>query len=154
MSEKRLPGEESPDARKNGEAAPIRGDERGPEGPQEAEGQRQETDAGQDGEGVPPQVSPAEAERAYRQSMAFNTEAARAGLFAAAMDMAETMKNAGIPDGEAALLTGAVEMAAQLWMQVMLQAGQTPMAARKALEKQIRTFAIKHSRQREEARPS
>lgn len=84
---------------------------------------------------------------AFRQSMAFNAEAARAGLFAAAQDIAEAMQKANIPNGEAALLTGAVEMACQLWMQVMLQApGVTRQKARAKLIEQVRTFANKHSR--------
>jgi hypothetical protein len=90
-------------------------------------------------------------EAAFRQSMAFNAEAARAGLFSAAADMAKTMKEGDVLNGEAALLTGAVEMAAQLWMHTMIQAGHSPMKARKAFEKQARTFAIKHSRPEEQA---
>jgi hypothetical protein len=90
-------------------------------------------------------------EAAFRQSMAFNSDAARAGLFSAALDIADTMKENDVPHGEAAVVTGALEMAAQLWMQVMLQAGHTRMKARQAAEKQFRTFLIKHSEPRENA---
>lgn len=89
-------------------------------------------------------------DKAFRQSMAFNAEAARAGLFAAAIDIADTMQKNNIPHGEAALVTGAMEMAAQLWMQTMLGAGQTRMASRKAAEKQFRTFLNKHSHPNEQ----
>lgn len=93
--------------------------------------------------------------RAFKASMSFNAEAARSGLFAAAIDIMDTMKKNDIPNGEAALLTGAVEMAAQLWMRTMLSAGKTRLEARKSLEKQVRTFAIKHSypENQQEARP-
>jgi hypothetical protein len=95
-------------------------------------------------------------DKAFRQSMAFNAEAARAGLFASAMDIAEMMKKNDIPHGEAALVTGAVEFAVQLWMQVMLKAGNTRQAARQQLEKEVRVFARKHSHpeRQQEARPS
>ena len=95
-------------------------------------------------------MKPDENEQAFRQSMAFNSEAVRSGLFAAAIDIANIMKKNDIPHGEAALITGAIEMAAQLWMQVMLKAGNTRQAARQQLEKQVRTFALKHSRPAEQ----
>ncbi len=88
----------------------------------------------------------AEQEAAFRQSMAFNAEAARSGLFAAALDIAVEMKNAGIPHADAAILTGAAEMVAQLWQQVAHQAGIPAATARKNLEKEIRTFFGKHVR--------
>jgi hypothetical protein len=90
-------------------------------------------------------------EHAFRQTMAFNAEAARAGLFSSALDIADTMREAQVVNGEAAVVTGALEMAAQLWMQVMMQAGHPKMKARQAAEKQFRTFLIKHGEPREEA---
>lgn len=87
-----------------------------------------------------------EQEAAFRQSMAFNTEAARSGLFAAAIDIAEEMKKAGIPHGEACLVTGAVEFAAQLWFQVMHRAGQPPKKSRAKLRQQIGEFFDKHEK--------
>ncbi len=95
-----------------------------------------------------------ENEAALRLSMSFNAEACRSGLFAAAIDILDTMKKNDIPNGEAALVTGALEMACQLWMQVMLQAGHMPEAARIAFFGQAKTFLRKHSRLREEARAS
>lgn len=78
--------------------------------------------------------------------MAFNAEAARSGLFAAAIDIAEAMKKSEIPHAEAALLTGAVEFVAQLWHEVGIKAGKSPAQVRKMLEKQVRTFFIKHTK--------
>lgn len=95
-----------------------------------------------------------ENEKAVRLSLSFNAEACRSGLFSAALDIADTMKKNNIPLGEAALLTGAVEMVSQLWMQVMLQAGHTPEKARIGLIKQTRIFAKKHSRVRPDMVPS
>tara|TARA_R110000824_G_scaffold401790_1_gene616414 strand:- start:2985 stop:3311 length:327 start_codon:yes stop_codon:yes gene_type:complete len=78
------------------------------------------------------------------RTLAVNTEAARAGLFAAAADMLTMMKEAGVEHGEAAVVTGAVEFAVQLWDKTMLGAGNTPKASREALEAQIKFFLNKH----------
>lgn len=91
-------------------------------------------------------ITDAEQEAAFRRSMAFNAEAARSGLFAAALDISLEMKKAGIPHGEACLLTGAVEMVAQLWQQMMSAAGQPPKRSRAKLVAEIRTFFDKHDR--------
>ncbi|MGH6730017.1 MAG: hypothetical protein ACREBK_07670, partial [Sphingomicrobium sp.] len=63
-------------------------------------------------------LTDAEQEAAWRRHMAFNAEAARSGLFAAALDIATTMREQGVAQGEACLLTGAAEFVAQLWQQV------------------------------------
>ena len=89
----------------------------------------------------------------FAQSLAFNAEAARSGLFAAAQDIAKTMRENGVPHGEAALLTGAIEMAAQLYTQVMLAAGHTPRAIRTELHKQVRFFHRKHLKAEREGAP-
>lgn len=94
----------------------------------------------------PPEPTDEEKEAAFRQSMAFNAEAARSGLFAAAIDIADTMKKSGVPHGEAALLTGAVEMAAQLWFEVMHRAGQPPKFSRARFIKQAKEFFDKHEK--------
>lgn len=78
------------------------------------------------------------------QTLAFNTEAARSGLFAAAIDIADIMRENDVPEGEAALITGAVEFAVQLWDRTMIAAGQTPKASREAFEKQAKFFFKKH----------
>jgi hypothetical protein len=85
-----------------------------------------------------------EQEAAFRRSLAFNTEAARAGLFAAALDIAETMKEAQVPHGESCIMTGAVEMAVQLWAQVSETAGVPRKKSRETLEKEMRRFFAKH----------
>lgn len=87
-----------------------------------------------------------EEKAARRQSLAFNTEAVRSGLFAAAMDIGEVMKEAGVAEGEASLITGAVEFAVQLWDQTMLAAGNTPKASREAFNRQAQYFFTKHRR--------
>lgn len=87
-----------------------------------------------------------EEKAARRQSLAFNTEAVRSGLFAAALDIGDVMKEAGVAEGEAALITGAVEFAVQLWDQVMQSAGNTPKASREAFNRQAQYFFTKHRR--------
>ena len=88
----------------------------------------------------------AEQEAAFRQSMAFNSEAVRSGLFAAALDIADELRKAGVPHGEACLLTGAAEFVAQLWQQVGHKGGIPPMKTRSTLLKEINTFYGKHVR--------
>lgn len=95
---------------------------------------------------TPKPLTDAEQEAAFRQSMAFNAEAARSGLFAAALDIADTMRKSGVPHGEACLVTGAVEMAAQLWFEVMARAGHQPKLSRARFIKQAREFFDKHER--------
>lgn len=97
-------------------------------------------------EPTPDLPTAAEAEAAFKQSMAFNAEAARSGLFAAALDIADTLKEANVPNGEAALLTGAAEMVAQLWQQVGEKAGIPSAKVRKTLLDEIKTFYGKHQR--------
>lgn len=87
----------------------------------------------------------AELKEAEWRAAAFNAEAARSGLFAAALDMAEAMKDSGIPNAEAALLTGAVEFVAQLWQQVGLAAGIPRATTRKLIEKELRFYLNKHA---------
>lgn len=91
-----------------------------------------------------PEPTAEEQEKAFRQHMAFNVEAIRSGLFASAIDMAETMRKNGVPHADAILTTAAVEFAAQLWTQVMYRAGHTPRAIRTELHKQVRYFHRKH----------
>lgn len=86
----------------------------------------------------------AEQEKAFRQHMAFNVEAVRSGLFAAAEDIAKTMRENGLPHADAILTTAAVEFAAQLWTQVMWKAGHTPRSIRTKLHEQVRYFHRKH----------
>lgn len=101
-----------------------------------------DTPFGRAGAPVPPAAD--EDEAAFRRHMAFNVEAIRSGLFAAAIDMADTMKAQNVPHADAILTTAAVEMAAQLWTQVMLRAGHTPKKVRESLEKQVHFFHRKH----------
>lgn len=88
------------------------------------------------------------------QALAFNTEAVRGYLFTAAVEIARGLKEGEVEHGEAALITGAVEMAAQLFAQVMHQAGKTPRESRMALEKIMRQFHRKHWGAGQEAKAS
>lgn len=85
-----------------------------------------------------------QAQADFTRSMAFNTEAIRSGMFAAALDMADTLKQADIPNAEAILLTASIETAAQLWAQVSKQSGIPRPKARATLEKELRFFFNKH----------
>lgn len=96
---------------------------------------------------TPPPPLPIDKEEAdWRRSMAFNAEAARAGLFAAALDILDTMKKQNIPQAEAAVMTGAVEMAAQLWQQVSHQANIPVAKARRTFLGECQAFFSKHLR--------
>lgn len=78
------------------------------------------------------------------QALAFNAEAVRGYMFNAAREVAEGMQKDGIAFGEAALLTGAIEMVAQLWAQVAHRSGISPSDARQKAERQFRIFYHKH----------
>lgn len=91
-------------------------------------------------------VTDAENDAAYRRSMAFNAEAARAGLFAAALDIAGEMRKGGVPHADAAILTGAVEFSAQLWQQVGEKAGIASSQIRQNFLKEAKFFYGKHQR--------
>lgn len=83
-------------------------------------------------------------ERAERQAFAFNAEAARAAMFAAAMDTIQTMQAQGLAHNEAPVLTGMIEATTQMWTHVMIQAGHSPSKARAALIGQVNFFFHKH----------
>lgn len=89
---------------------------------------------------VEQEISDAEARA---QSLAFNAEAARAGFMAAGLDMMKMMQKNGVVEGEAAILTGAIEFTVQLWEKTMEAAGYPPQIRRAALEKQVRLFIQK-----------
>lgn len=95
---------------------------------------------------TPPPAPPTDEEQqaAFQQSMAFNSEAVRSGLFAAAMDIAGELRKAEVPQGEACLLTGAAEFVAQLWQQVAENGGLNQNKSRDLLIKEIKTFWRKH----------
>lgn len=95
---------------------------------------------------APTPPTEAEQDAAFKRSMAFNAEAVRSGLFAAALDISNELKKAGVPHGEAALLTGAAEFVAQLWQQVGENGGLKPMKVRTTLLGEIKTFFGKHVR--------
>lgn len=78
------------------------------------------------------------------QDIAFNIEATRAGMFAAALDMLESMRTAGVQDAPAALITGSIEAATQLWAQVSKRAGVPRKKARETMEKEMRRFFAQH----------
>lgn len=85
---------------------------------------------------------PTDEQEALARLIDFNIEAARAGLFAAALDITETMKDGGAPDEDAyaAILTASAKFTAQLWQQVSALRAVPHATARKVLDKEIRTF--------------
>lgn len=96
----------------------------------------------------------AEAEELRKRSLAFNAEAARAGLFAAALDMLDTMKEQGVEEAEAAVMTGVVEAAAQLWQQVSHQAKIPTQKARRTFLGECQCFFGKWVRRTREGAES
>ena len=76
--------------------------------------------------------------------IAFRVEAVRSGLFASALDITETMKEAGVEDVGGIIVTAAIEFAVQLWEQSMMAAGHTPKASREALESEVRFYIKKY----------
>jgi hypothetical protein len=79
------------------------------------------------------------------REVAFNAEAVRSYLFSAGQHVLEGMTEQKVNNGAAAVLTGSVEFAAQLWMQVALQSGVPVKKARETAEKEFRGFLRKHS---------
>lgn len=65
--------------------------------------------------------------------LAMNIEAVRSGLFAAALDIADMMKENNVDDADAAILDGAIMFAVELWDNTMVAAGHAPSHSRKAL---------------------
>lgn len=90
-----------------------------------------------------------EAER-NGEALIFHSEAARAGLCAAASDILDTMCEGDVPNPEAAILNGSVEFAAQLWMQVSLEIGVPRLKAKRAFLKMAGIYAAKHAVQAKE----
>jgi hypothetical protein len=79
-----------------------------------------------------------EMEEARREALIFHTEACRAAMMNAALDIAQTMKENGVSEGEACLVTGAVQFAVELWDKLMRRAGNTPLDSRRELERQVK----------------
>ena len=91
-------------------------------------------------------LSTEELAEAERRALLFNIEAARAGLFAAAVDIAEEMKKNGVAQVDVVILTAAAEMSAQLWQQVGWRRGVPMQTCRKNLLKEIGRMWSKHLR--------
>lgn len=88
------------------------------------------------------------------QAVAFNAEAVRAYLFQSALEVADGMQKDGISHSDAAILTGAIEMVAQLWAQVGHRSGNSPSDVRHKAERQFRIFYHRHLKaEREKAEP-
>jgi hypothetical protein len=87
-----------------------------------------------------------ETEEERRQRLSIHTEAARAGFFAVASDILTTMQAQQVPEAESCVMTGAVEMAVQTWVQVAEQQGVPQQKSRKTLEAEVRLFYFKHLR--------
>jgi hypothetical protein len=83
---------------------------------------------------------------AFRQHMAFNTEAVRGGLFATAIDIMEEMRKNELAHADAILLTAAAEFTAQLWAQVAFRTGIPAKKSRDTLTRELRAFFRKHYR--------
>lgn len=81
-----------------------------------------------------------------RDAVAFNVDAVRSFLFTAAQHAFEGMHNDGIAHAPVAVMTGALEMAAQMWMWTAIQQGVPIQKARQTAEREFRTFLIKHSK--------
>lgn len=91
--------------------------------------------------------------------VAFNAEAVRSYFFRTGLDVFEQMRTDGITKPEVAVMTGALEFAAQLWMWVAMRSGVTKQKARQTAEKEFRTFLIRHATSKdtpapEEGKPS
>lgn len=98
---------------------------------------------------IPPADAPLTGEElaeAERRALLFNIEAARAGLFAAAVDIAEEMKSKGVAQVDVVILTAAAEMSAQLWQQVGWRRGVPMRTCRKNLLTEIGRMWSKHLR--------
>lgn len=85
-----------------------------------------------------------EEEQARRAHLAKHTEFARSAFFSVGGDILETMRAGRVDEAEAIVMTGALEMAVQLWLQVALRSGVPPQKARKTLETEARRFWQKH----------
>lgn len=79
------------------------------------------------------------------REVAFNAEAVRGYLFSAGAHVLEGMQEQKVDHAPAAVLTGALEFAAQLWMEVSLQSGVPPKKARETAEGEFRKFLRKHA---------
>lgn len=78
------------------------------------------------------------------ESAAFNVEAVRAFMFTQAVQVAEGMKEQGAANADAALLTGSLEFAIQLWVQVSIRAGVPAQKAWLTLHHEARALFQKH----------
>jgi len=83
-----------------------------------------------------------------RHDIAPFVELVRSGVFAAAMDMNQILSRAEVPNGAAALLSGTIEAAVQMWVQVMLKSGNTNQKIEDALNQQVQTYFRKHIKRR------
>ena len=72
----------------------------------------------------------------------FHAEAVRAGLFSSALDVADTMQDAGIDPviGSSAIMNGAAQFTAQLWQQMTMEAGIAPDVAREDFKEELLFF--------------
>lgn len=85
-----------------------------------------------------------EDEQARRAHLAKHTEFARSAFFSVSVDILDTMRAGRVEEAEAIVMTGALEMAVQTWLQVALRSGVPPQRARKTLETEMRRFWQKH----------
>lgn len=99
------------------------------------------------------EITHAEQEEALNDLLDFNIEAARAGLFNSAIDIAETMDANNVPEVSPIMLTAAVTFTAQLWQQMAELSGIPKKVALKALLTGIeKAFNEIHQRRQSETK--
>jgi hypothetical protein len=86
-----------------------------------------------------------------RDEVAFNVEAVRAYLFTSAMHIFEGMSQQEVAHTPVAVMTGAVEFAAQLWMWTAMKQGVPVWKARKIARKEFNTYLERHTKTKPEA---
>lgn len=79
------------------------------------------------------------------QDIAVHVEVVRAGFNATAQDMLQFMLEQGVTDAPAAILSGAIEAAVQMWVKTMSEAGHPPSRVRESLIQQVKTYHRKHA---------
>lgn len=89
-------------------------------------------------------ASPEQAHAERRRNLALHSDAARAGFFATGKDMLETMQSGNVSEAPACVMTGALEMAVQLWVEIGTQANISANAIERNFEKEMRRFFRKH----------
>jgi hypothetical protein len=80
------------------------------------------------------------------QDIAAHVEICRAGFQATATDMLEFAASQGVENAAAAVLSGSLEAAVQMWVQTMQGIGHPPSRIRESLFDQIKTYHRKYAK--------